>query len=256
VATLGIAGTGLIGASIGLRARAAGMRVFGFDPSFEHARAAAEAGAIDEAVSRDELYRHADLVAIAAPVGATIDEVRALVAQPPRAELIFDVASVKGPIAVAAAGLAHFVASHPMAGSERSGPAAARADLFEDRTWLYDRSADAQLADRLRAFVALLGARPVAIDLTEHDRMVALTSHLPQLIAFAFADTVRNLGEPADAYFGPTARELLRLGASSRELWREIFDANASEISAALRSLDLDDALARAGGASDRRTVS
>jgi prephenate dehydrogenase len=142
-----------------------------------------------------------------------------------------------------------------MAGSERSGPAAARADLFEGRTWLYDRSADARLVARLREVVELLGARPVAIDLAQHDRMVALTSHLPQLIAFAFADAVGDLGQPADAYFGPTARELLRLGASSRALWREIFDANAGEIAAALRSLDLDDALARAGDASNRRTV-
>jgi prephenate dehydrogenase len=235
---VGIIGTGLIGASIGLRARGAGHAVVGYDASDEALAAAIEAGAIERAVSRGELLACAGIVVIAAPIDATIGEIGAMRESPEiRAGLVIDVASVKGPVAVAAHGLANFVGTHPMAGSERSGAAAARTDLFEGKPWLYVPPGNATLEERARAFIELMGANPSAVDAGDHDRIVALTSHLPQLLAFAFARRVGRLGDAADPMCGPVARELLRIGNSSPSMWDSIFGANRENIEEELRAL-------------------
>jgi prephenate dehydrogenase len=238
---VGIVGTGLIGGSIGLRARELGFATIGYDPSDAAARAALAAGVIDEYVARGELLARADIVAIAAPVDGTIGEIAALRESPPiRASLVLDVASVKAPIVHAARGLANFVATHPMAGSEASGASAARADLFDGRNWLYVPPGNATVESKAQTFIESMGATPVAVDAQEHDRIVALTSHVPQLIAFAFARRVRDLGPAAEPMYGPVARELLRIGKSNPGVWDSILKANGANVSAELRLL-LDD---------------
>jgi prephenate dehydrogenase len=235
---VGIVGTGLIGGSIGLRSRRNGFRVVGYDPSDAALDAALEAGAIDESISRGALLANADTVVIAAPVDATIGEIGAMRESPEvRAGLVIDVASVKTPIAAAAHGLAHFVGTHPMAGSESSGAAAARADLFDGKPWLYVPPGNAILEGHAREFIESMGALPGAVDASEHDRIVALTSHLPQLIAFAFARRVRALGEAAEPMCGPVARELMRIGDSNPLMWDSIFSANRANIEEELRAL-------------------
>jgi prephenate dehydrogenase len=247
VARLGVVGTGLIGASIGLAARARGWHVAGYDLDPAASAGAQHIGAIDEVVDRDEIYERSDVVAIAAHVDATLDEVASLRARELRdRQLIIDVASVKGVIADEAARIAAFVPTHPMAGNERRGPGAARVDLFEGRTWCYVPTADEPRTSRARAFIEELGAKAIAVDAHEHDRIVALTSHLPQLVAYAFAQCVtqRAQSEPelVDALCGPAARELLRLGRSSPHMWDEIFainnDALARELHRFLRAID------------------
>ncbi|HUA10202.1 MAG TPA: prephenate dehydrogenase/arogenate dehydrogenase family protein [Candidatus Acidoferrales bacterium] len=233
---LGIIGTGLIGASIGLAARASGWDVAGYDRDPAAVSGALVAGAIDAVAERDEIYATCNVVAIAAHVSGTLDEIVALGRRDLRGDqLVIDVASVKAPIAKAAASIAAFVPTHPMAGSERRGPGAARSDLFRDRVWCYVPAGEQRTA-QARAFIAELGARPVAVDAAEHDRIVALTSHLPQLLAFAFTRRVgeRSTSDPeiVDALCGPVARELLRLGRSSPQMWDEIFRANADAIRA------------------------
>jgi prephenate dehydrogenase len=235
---VGIIGTGLIGGSIGLRARELGCTTIGYDPSAAALDAARAANVVDELTSRGELLARADVVVIAAPVDGTIGEIGALRESPPiHAALVLDVASVKAAIAGAGSGLANFVATHPMAGSEASGASAARAGLFEGRNWLYVPPGNESLESRARAFIESMGAVPVAVDADEHDRVLALTSHLPQLIAFAFARRVRELGPAAEPMCGPVAHELLRLGNSNPAVWDPILKANEAHVSAELRLL-------------------
>jgi prephenate dehydrogenase len=235
--TLGILGTGLIGASIGLRARRNEMRVLGFDESESAGSAALRIGAIDDRITRDALYDRCECVILATPLEATCEELRRLRGRPPACALVMDVASVKRPVAAAAVGVRHFVASHPLAGGERSGPEAAREDLFEDRGWAYVPSGNDALDESARALIGSFGARPVAVDAATHDAAVAVTSHLPQLVAALLAARIRAAGVEAESLSGPAAAEFLRLGDSSFELWRQIFAANADEVGAAGRSL-------------------
>ena len=239
--TLGIAGVGLIGASIGLAATAAGYDVVGWDPSAAHLAAARVRGAIGAvAPGASALGDRVETLVIAAPVDATIALLRAYVAAPPRASLVIDVASVKAPIARAGAELRAFVATHPIAGSERSGPEAADAVLFRDRTWTYDAGADATpaLAARARAFITSLGARPIAIACDEHDRVVALTSHLPQVLAVALGARLNDHLDDARVadLCGTGIASMLRLGGSSWRVWEAILSTNARPIAQELRS--------------------
>jgi prephenate dehydrogenase len=237
--TLGIIGTGLIGGSIGMRARRDGALVVGYDVDAGMLAAALEVGAIDFAATRDELYARAGTFVIAAHLDATVVEIERLRTEGPiRATLVLDIASVKVPVVVAARGLENFVATHPMAGSQRSGVRAGRANLFDGRTWAYVPSGDAQLDARARAFIGSLGAIPLLVDAEEHDRIVAFTSHLPQLIASSYAGRAQaKRCESFDALCGATARELLRLGDSGFTMWRDILRANAANVEPELREL-------------------
>lgn len=238
--TLGIIGTGLIGASIGLRTCFDKLSMtLGYDASDDVVKEALLRGCIDRIVTLQELLEEAEVIVIAVPPRATIEVLRYLSAHPPiRAGLVLDVASVKVPIVRAAEGVANFVASHPMAGREHGGPANADRALFEDRPWAYVSSGDGELDERLCAFVTSLGARPFAIDAELHDRTVALTSHLPQLMAFAFVDRLLDVRADArEGLSGPVARELRRIGASDRALWREIFSLNRDDLAREARAL-------------------
>ncbi|MGD0967545.1 MAG: prephenate dehydrogenase/arogenate dehydrogenase family protein [Candidatus Aquilonibacter sp.] len=231
MARLGIIGTGLIGASIGLAARSRGWDVLGCDRDPAAAAGALRAEAIERVSERDEIYATCDAVVIAAHVSGTLEEIAGLRRRPLRNDqVILDVASVKAPIARAATGVETFVPTHPMAGGERRGPDAARADLFTGRVWCYVPTQSAAHTAQAVAFVEVLGAKAVAVEAEQHDAIVALTSHLPQLLAYAFSERVNERaesdGEIVDALCGPAARELLRLGRSSPQMWDEIFAEN------------------------------
>ena len=240
VPTLGIAGVGLIGASIGLRAMAMGATVVGWDPDPDHLAVARARGAIVLEISDFTTLAHqVDTLVIAAPLDATLDLLRELGANPPRASLVLDVASVKAPVADAGRTLDAFVATHPIAGSERSGPQAADGTLFVDRIWTYDAAAPPDLAMRARAFIASMGANPMAIDSHEHDRIVALTSHLPQVVAVALGARLgKSIDEPGVAALcGTGMASMLRLGSSSWHVWRAILAANGRPIAQEVRAL-------------------
>ncbi len=240
---LGIAGVGLIGGSIGLRARSLGWEVRGWDPDAGNLRAAVELGAVDSAAaSFAELIGWCELLLLAAPLDATLDHLAELSALPPaahRPDAIFDVASVKGPVACAGAGLAGFVATHPIAGSERSGPAAARAELFVDRVWTYDAAAPPAGREHANRFIAAMGARPVPVENAEHDRIVALTSHLPQLASIALgAQLAPALADgTVAALCGTGIASMLRLAGSSWTVWQAILEANATPVAHEVRRL-------------------
>jgi prephenate dehydrogenase len=200
------------------------------------------------------LSRLADIVVIAAHLEPTLREIARLANEPSGPALLLDVASVKVPVAGAAKALSNFVATHPMAGSERSGPSAARPDLFEGCSWAYVPTGDRELDARACRFIESLGGIPVAMTAEEHDRLVALTSHLPQVLALCYARMLRAAGENAEQLCGPVARELLRISGMSAAMWGDILQANAHNIEPELRRLsrELDaaaDALAHSGRA-------
>ncbi|MFN2527714.1 MAG: prephenate dehydrogenase [Candidatus Baltobacteraceae bacterium] len=237
IAVTGIVGTGLIGASIGLRARANGEIVLGADRSGEALRIAREREAIDEAVSIGDLLARADRIVVAVPVSQCITVLAGLSGRSLRAELVLDVASVKTPVVLAAADISSFVGTHPMAGSERSGPAAARADLFAGQTWAYVPVKSASLKARAVAFIESMGAIAVEVDAQAHDQAVALSSHLPQLFATLFSQRLASRHGAIAQLRGPVARELLRLGHSDYSLWKDVFEANAENIVPELEAL-------------------
>lgn len=236
--TLGIIGTGALGASIGLRGRELGWRVTGFDTSESQSQAALARGAIDEIVTLDEICERAGTIVLAMPPRAVVNELHGLRERQMRAQLILDVASVKLPVFEAGRGVANFVATHPLAGSERSGASAARGTLFFDKPWIYVPPGDKALEMRARDFIAAMGARAVPSGAAVHDEVLALTSHVPQLIATVFSKTFRqqNIAD-AEAFCGPVAAELLRLGNSNAELWREIFAYNSENVARHARDI-------------------
>jgi prephenate dehydrogenase len=237
---LGIAGVGLIGGSLALRAHAAGATVIGYDRDPQALQAATAAGALD-ATAHDvaELAERCAIVAIALPVDATI-EVLANTPSLARAEMVFDVASVKSPVVAAATGLPRFVASHPLAGRELGGFAAADGALFEGRTWAIVPSLDPAVQARLEALVTALGARPLIVTAADHDRLVAISSHLPQLLSVALGAELAAAGDADGRVYdlcGPGMQSMLRLAHSDAALWAGIAQANATALAGALEAL-------------------
>ena len=232
-----IVGTGMIGASVGLAARRAGMHVVGWDVDGDALAGARGLGALDEAAaSLADACAAAETIVIAAPLRATLTLLGAL--PPTTAGLVIDVASVKAPVIAAACAIPAFVATHPLAGSERAGPASARADLFDGRVWAYVPPADPRLEERVRALVALLGGRPLPIGAERHDALVGFTSHLPQVASTALgALLARRLEEPALLDLcGTGMASMTRLAGSAWTVWDGILDANAAAVAQEVRA--------------------
>lgn len=235
---LGIFGVGAIGGSIGLRARANGTYVVGADCDPAALGKARTLGAIDAIAASEALPDSADVIAIAAHLAPSLREIERLARmQVRKPALIIDVASVKVPVVRAARGLGNFVATHPMAGTERAGVGAARADLFDGCAWAYVPSGDGSLDELARRFIDSLGGVPLAIDAEAHDRAVAVTSHVPQVAASCYAALLHDAGPETERLRGPVARELARISEMSFEMWRDILQANAENIEPQLRSL-------------------
>ena len=186
-----VAGVGLIGGSWALGLRRAGFtgKILGFDRDevLERIRAS---GAVDEArAGLPDDARAGDLVVLAVPVGATVELLSGWARALPDGVVVTDVGSTKRAVCEAARGLAAtFVGGHPMAGSVRSGVEAARADLFAGAPWFLV-AGEGEARNRVADMVASFGAHPVVVDPEEHDRRVALGSHLPQLVASALASS-------------------------------------------------------------------
>jgi prephenate dehydrogenase len=147
-----------------------------------------------------------------------------------------DVASIKElPLhAAAQAGcdLSTFIPGHPMAGRERSGPAAARADLFAGRPWVICPGPDsrADCVAEVTALARTCGAQPVRLAAAEHDRFVALVSHAPHLVAVAMAAQCQDAPDAALALAGPGLRDLTRIAGGDAGLWTDILAANAAPV--------------------------
>jgi len=264
---LAVVGTGLMGASVGLAAKRAGVeRVVGYDADPEAASLAAGRGALDDAVGTlAEAVRDADLAVVAAPVAALPRQVEEVLAASGAETTVTDVGSTKRAVCAAAGGEARFIGGHPVCGSEARGPAHATAELFRGATWFLTPVAATE-PDRYRAlhgFVASLGATPVAVDPDAHDRLVALTSHLPHALANLLlnqAGAARVEGHEPLAAAGGSLRDMTRVAGANPRIWVDIFLDNADAVAAALaehrrRVEQLEAALAAGDGGAIARWI-
>jgi len=236
---LAIVGTGLIGASVGLAARGAGVReVRGWDVDADALAIAGERGALEAAGSLDEAVADAELAVVAAPVAALPAEVAAVLAASSEGTTVTDVGSTKGQITQAVSD-GRFIGGHPVCGSEAHGPAHASAELFRGATWFLtpDARTDPERYRTLHGFVASLGAVPIAVDPEAHDRLVALTSHLPHALANVLlnqAGASRIDGHEPLAAAGGSLRDMTRVAGANPRIWVDIFLDNAEAVAAAL----------------------
>jgi prephenate dehydrogenase len=240
---IGVLGTGLIGASVGLGLRAAGWEAIGWDPDESHLAEAAARGAVTPVGGEDELLSaDPDVIVLAGPPQTVIDAVGRLATE----ALVIDVAGVKGPV-LAANRLSHFVGTHPMAGREFAGPAAASASLFRGAAWVVvTDGADAADLQAVESVVNPLGARPVRMTAADHDTAVAAISHLPQLLASALMNEAADRTDALELVAG-SFRDLTRVAGSEPGLWVELLSANRVPL------LDvLDDFLGRLHHVADR----
>ncbi|MBJ7520735.1 MAG: prephenate dehydrogenase/arogenate dehydrogenase family protein [Solirubrobacteraceae bacterium] len=230
--TLAILGVGLIGGSVGLAARQRlGAEVTGWDRDPAVLDRAVAVGAIDRgAPTLAEAVDGAEIVVVAAPVGALPDAVgSALGAAGPDA-VVTDVGSVKHPVVQAHGGDHRFIGGHPLAGAEVAGVEHARVDLFDDATWYLTptRASGGLLFERLHRLITSLGARPQAIDADVHDRVLASVSHLPHVLANVLvAQTAAALGgEETIPSTGPSFRDATRVAGANPPMWADIYHAN------------------------------
>jgi prephenate dehydrogenase len=238
---LAIVGLGLIGTSIALATRRAApdTTLIGVDHGdvIRHPRIVE---IFDVAITEPAVIADADLTVLATPVNVIVETLSQVRHIAPNAR-ITDTGSTKRAIVAAAraAQLSNFVGGHPMAGSEHTGPDAARADLFDARPWFLVGSPD----DELRRFIQHLGATAVfmADDGSTHDQLMAAVSHLPQVVASAL---MARVGEAAGAdglaFAGSGLRDTTRLAASEARVWESILSTNADTLRPLLLELAQD----------------
>ncbi|MCS6866961.1 MAG: prephenate dehydrogenase/arogenate dehydrogenase family protein [Gemmataceae bacterium] len=239
---IAIVGIGLIGGSVGLAAQARGLarHVVGIDPNEATLHAALERGAISRATTQlAEGVQQAQLVVVCTPVDRIVDVLRAAFPHA-QAALYTDVGSVKYGLAEAVEGQrppeATYLPAHPLAGAEKSGVAYARADLFAQRvTVVTPRRPNQTAAEQtIIRFWEALGSHVVVMDAAEHDRVMAVTSHLPHAVASALAAITPPAWLPFTA---GGFRDSTRIAASDPRLWAAILAANRHYVRCALEAL-------------------
>jgi len=249
--TLTIVGVGLLGGSIGLATKKRGLAkiVRGVGRSQDTLDRARELGAIDEtSLDLASAAAASELIVLCTPVDRIAEQVMEMVPHCRPGTLITDVGSTKGTIVQAvedflapraedsssAGADVHFIGSHPLAGSEKQGSQFADANLFQNRWTIVARTArtDVTALDRVMTFWQELGARVRVMDPAEHDRALAMTSHLPHLLAAALAGILpMEWNELTAGGF----RDTTRIAAGDVELWNAIFTHNRQALLAALR---------------------
>lgn len=242
-----IIGVGLIGGSFALALKQHGFagRIVGCVREPVLARAQ-ELGAIDSAVADPALAcRESQAVLLATPVSAIVDLIERVGPVLPPGTLLADVGSTKRAITERArtvfgnAAPERFLPSHPIAGKEHGGIDRADPDLFRETPWVFCEGPSAST----QPFIDLaksVGATPVFVSAEQHDRILARTSHLPQLIATALASQLQDELSPknAAALAGRALRDMTRIADSPYEIWRDIAITNADEIERALLAFE------------------
>ncbi|MBP2702234.1 prephenate dehydrogenase [Microbispora sp. RL4-1S] len=236
-----VVGTGLIGTSVALALREHGVRVFLADRDPAAVRLARELGAGEDWTGGGPV----DVAVIAVPPQFVAQQLLDL--QKGEAAAVYtDVASVKvQPLRQAAelgCDLSRYVAGHPLAGRERSGPAAARADLFLGRPWAYCPAPEAagHAVAVIRELIGLCGGNAVQVDPAEHDRAVAVVSHAPHVTAAAVAARLADASDTALGLSGQGVRDVTRIAASDPALWTGILSGNAGPVADVLEALVAD----------------
>ncbi|WP_341740544.1 prephenate dehydrogenase [Trueperella pyogenes] len=231
-----IIGTGLLGTSIALRLRRAGVEVH-----LEDASPVAGSLARDLGAGTLEPVENPTIVVVAIPPDVTAQAVARALERFPHA-VVTDVASVKDTIRDALRphpGFDRWVGSHPMAGKERSGAIAADADLFVGRPWVItatERTSPAAVG-AVRTLAVDMGAAVCMLDAAAHDHAVALVSHMPQLMSSLVASALREAPAQALELAGQGLRDVTRIAESDPLLWTSIIDGNRKQIANVLRGL-------------------
>ena len=230
-----LVGTGLVGGSFALAAKAAGVfdHVVGVDLDPKALAEAVARGAVDEA-GEPAAAEGCAAACVAVPVAGIAPCVRQVAAKVP---VVFDVGSVKQPVIDALAPPPHFVPCHPIAGAAGGGVGAARADLFRDRTVVLTPTdaTDRAALDVVRGYWRAVGGRVVVERAEEHDRRLAMLSHLPHLLAFAYVEVAEGAGDLAGA--GSGFRDFTRIAGADAQVWADILHANADAVLAHLDEL-------------------
>jgi len=241
VDTLAVVGVGLIGGSLARALRGAGFaqRIVGIESHGPAAQVAVSTGLVDDIVPG--VPDEAELVAVCTSSDQIADQVVGLAAHP---GVVFDVGSVKKPILadlVAHLGSVpgRFVPCHPIAGSEQSGPGAARADLFMNATTVITPhdDTDATALALVHAAWRAVGANVVELTPAEHDEMLGVTSHLPHLLAFAFMQQMREDQLP---FTGGGYRDFTRIAGANPQLWWRILRMNKDAVLRAAETFNAD----------------
>jgi len=236
---MAVIGVGLIGGSLALALRRRRLvgEVVGVGRGRKNLALARRLGIIDLATTDPaEGVRDADLVVLATPVGALAEVTKAISHVLAPGAVVTDVGSVKGSVLRDVAPLipahARFVAGHPIAGTEDSGAAAASAGLFEGSRCILTPTprTDPGALRRVRAMWRAVGARVSEMDAATHDRILAVVSHLPHVVAYALVNAVTVTQADALAYAGGGFRDFTRIAASHPEMWCDIMLANREAI--------------------------
>jgi prephenate dehydrogenase len=239
---IGIIGLGLIGGSIGLAVKAAGLRnteVIGFDRNRDVEGRALKFGAVDAlARSMEQLAAESSIVVIATPIIAVEKVMREIAPHLQRGAVVTDTASTKGAVMRWARDIlpeeVHFVGGHPMAGKEQSGPQAAEATLFRDRPYVIIPSVSANpgAVNAVVGLAEVVGARSVFLDADEHDAYAAAISHMPLVASVALFSLARgSTAWPELANMaGPAFKDLTRLASGEPEMAHDICLTNSQNI--------------------------
>jgi prephenate dehydrogenase len=242
--TVAIFGVGLIGGSFALALRKAGFagRILGVS-SCQTIQRALDLHVIDAGATAPEAAGAADLIYLAQPILRIVEILPDLDRWVRPEALITDAGSTKSTIvarATAAISRCQFLGGHPMAGREQRGVEAAEADLFRGRPYALtpqpESSLDSPVAREFVNWIGRIGAFPVILSPEEHDRVVAYTSHLPQLASTALAALLESRAEAQSGVFGPALVDSTRLALSSFDIWGDILATNQDAIREALRS--------------------
>jgi cyclohexadieny/prephenate dehydrogenase len=238
-----IIGIGLIGSSLARALRQHGLvgRISIADHNPDHVARAIALG-LGDTVTTDAAaaVAGADLVIICTPIGATGAVAEMIAPALQAGALVTDVCSVKQAVIAAVAphlpATVHFIPGHPIAGTEHSGPEAGFAELFNGRYYLYTPlpATDAAMAAKLAALWTAMGSRAEPMDAAHHDQVLAITSHLPHLIAYTIVDTASNLAtdlqQEVIKYSAGGFRDFTRIAASDPTMWRDVFLNNREAV--------------------------
>lgn len=246
-----IIGLGLIGGSLACalqKARAEGRvsisTIVGCNRSLEGLKAAKKNGVIDEFnTDAAEAVKDADIVILGVPVLSIRPTLELIRGHLKPGTIVSDVGSVKQPVVddmneLLLDAIVHCVPAHPIAGSEQSGVAAAQVDLFEGRKVIVTpvEGSDANSIEQIEMMWRATGAELFQMSVSEHDRVLAATSHLPHLLAFSLVDTLANQDQGWDVfkYAAGGFRDFSRIAASDPQMWHDIFLSNRDAVVDAL----------------------
>jgi cyclohexadieny/prephenate dehydrogenase len=236
-------GLGLIGSSLSHAMRRAGLArsIVGHAQSEKTRDTALRLGLVGSVyASPAEAVRQADLVILCTPIGAYAAIAKSIAPALGRGAIVTDVGSVKSSVARDVAPFipagVHFIPGHPIAGTEHSGPHAGFAELFDGRWCILTPSSDTDPAavERLKAFWLALGSHVEIMDAEHHDLVLAITSHVPHLIAYNIVNTARHLERVTDSevikFSAGGFRDFTRIAASDPIMWRDVFLNNKEAV--------------------------